>query len=132
MKVRNLNNNEVAKFVGGDMEIQNKNEYLYRGRIKSVNINNNVLLVKFAWMAKGKGYPVLPIKWVKEDKFASVGYVRNLEFYRISKIRGQLIFTPLFTSEIVTLFPPKSKNNLDPAEVEGLKRSIERRERIPA
>ena len=128
----NLTNKKVAGFVGGDIKIQNKDEYLYRGPIKNATIENNVLLIEPEWMAKGKGYPVLPIKWVKEDKFASVGYVRNLEFYRISKIRGQLIFTPLFTSEIVTLFPPKSKNNLDPAEVEGLKRSIERRERIPA
>ena len=114
----NLTNEKVAEFVGGDMEIQNKNEgYLYRGPIKSATIENNMLLVKFAWLAKGESN-----KWVKEGKFASVGYARNLESYRISKIRGQLIFTPLFTSEIVTLFPPNG-SKLDPAKVEGLKLS---------
>jgi len=122
MKVRNLNNNKVAKFVGGDMEIkykdnQNKNEiYLYRGRIKSVNISDNVFLVKFAWLAKKEGD-----KWVKEDKFASRCFTRNLNLYQISKSHDQITLKPFYSKEIVNLFLPTNVSNLDPAKVEGLK-----------
>jgi len=114
--------------MGGDMEIQNKNEgYLYRGPIKSATIENNMLLVKFAWLAKGEGYR--PInkwkinKWKKEDKFASDGYVRNLKLYGVLEIGNDRLSLCSFTSgELLILFPPNG-SKLDPAIVEGLKLS---------
>ena len=118
----NLTNEILAEFVG-DIKIQNKDQnkdrsYLYQGRIKNAIIRNNTLLIQCEWLAKKEGN-----KWVKEDIFASCGYVRNLKLYRISIIRGQLILTPHFTSEKVTLFPLNNENTLDPAKVEGLKLS---------
>lgn len=118
----NLTNKKLAEFVGGDMEIQNKKEgYLYRGRIKNATIENNIFLVKFAWLAKGEGYPPLPINWKKEDKFASVGYVRNLKLYGVSEIgNGRLSLCSFTSGELLILFPLNG-SKLDPAKVEDLK-----------
>jgi len=120
----NLTNEKVAEFVEGDMEIQNKNEgYLYRGPIKSATIENNMFLVKFAWIAKGKRYRLWPwwINWKKEDKFASDGYVRNLKLYGVSEIGNDRLSLYSFTTgELLILFPPNG-SKLDPAKVEGLK-----------
>ncbi len=120
----NLNNEKVAEFVGGDMEIQNKNEgYLYRGPIKSATIENNMLLIKFAWLARGEGYPPSPINWKKEDKFASDGYIRNLKFYGVSEIgNDRLSLCSFISGELLILFPLNG-SKLDPAKVEGLKLS---------
>ena len=125
----NLTKEKIAEFVGGDMQIQCRIcGYLYRGPIKSATIENNMLLVKFAWLAKREGYPSLPIKWKKEENFASLGFVRNLKFYDISEIgNGRICLYNPTRDGLLTLFP--ANDNLDPAKVKGLKRSIER---VPA
>lgn len=138
----NLTKEKIAEFVGGDVEIQYRSEgYIYRGPIKSAIIENDILLVKFVWLAKGKAHPPLPInqkkkdkfasagyKWKREDKFASDGFVRNLRFYDISEIdNGRLAIWSPIRDELLILFPAND-SNLDPAKVKGLKCPV----KIPA
>ena len=116
----------VARFVGGQMEIQNQNEgYMFRGEVKTIAVENNELKVRFSWVAKGEGYPPFPTKWVNED---NLDYGASLEIYSASDIGSsgdevggdsRLCLNSPIVGEIVVLFPPNG-SKLDPAKVEGL------------
>jgi len=125
-----LTKKKLAEFVGRDMEIQLRSwAFIYRGPIESAAIKYNILLViKFVWLAKGEGWPPVPISWIKEDKFASDAFVRNLNFYNISEtIDGRLNLYNPNKDESLILFPPGK--NLDPTKVKGFKLPIEK---VPA
>lgn len=121
-----LTTQTVQRFKGGQMEIQNQNErYLYRGEIETIAVENNALQVKFAWLAKGEGFPPLPKKWVRDDR---LDYAASLEIYSASDIGSSghetggdsriCLHSPI-VGETVVLFPPNG-SRLDPAKVEGL------------
>jgi len=117
---------EVTRFVGGQMEIQNQNEgYMFRGEIATIAIEENSLVAKFNWFAKGEGYPPLPKRWVKDD---NLDYAASLEIYSVSDIGpsggevggdSRLCLNSSIVGEIVVLFPPNG-SKLDRAKVEGL------------
>jgi hypothetical protein len=114
---------DVARFVGGQMEIQNQSEgYIYRGEIATIAVENNELQVKCAWLGKGEGYPPLPKRWVKDDQ---LDYGANLEVYSVSDIGpgeegdSRLCLQSGIVGETVVLFPPNG-SKLDRAKVEGL------------
>ena len=118
----------VARFQGGQMEIQNQNEgYLFRGEVATIAVENSELRVKFTWLAKGEGFPPIPQKWVKDDR---LDYTASLEIYSVSKIGSsgeevgggdsRLCLNSLIVGETVVLFPPNG-SKLDPAKVEGLR-----------
>ncbi len=121
-----LTNQVVARFKGGQMEIQNQNEgYLYRGEVETITVENNELRVKFAWLAKGEGFPPLPKKWVKDDR---PDYTASLEIYSASEIGSsdhdvggdsRIVLNSFIVGETVVLYPPNG-SKLDPAKVEGL------------
>ena len=121
-----LTNEIVAQYVGGQMEIQNQGEgYLYRGEIKSIAVENNELKVKFAWLAKGEGFPPLPKKWVKDDR---LDYAASLEIYSASDIGSsghevggdsRFCLNSPIVGETCVLYPPNG-SKLDPSKVEGL------------
>ena len=113
-----LTTQAVAKFTGGQMEIQNQNEgYLFRGEIKAIAVKNNELKVKFAWLAKGEGFPPIPKRWVKDD---NLDYGASLEIYQASEIGdGRLSLNSPIVGELAVLFPPNG-SKLDPSKVEGL------------
>ena len=113
-----LTTQAVAKFQGGQMEIQNQNEgYLFRGEVATIAVENNELRVKFAWLAKGEGFPPLPKKWVKDD---NLDYGASLEIYHASEIGdGRLSLNSPIVGELAVLFPPNG-SKLDPSKVEGL------------
>ena len=123
-----LTTQAVARFIGGQMEIQNEHEgYMFRGEIKTIAVENNELRVKFAWLAKGEGYPPFPKKWVNED---NLDYRASLEIYSASDIGpgstddgiegdNRLCFSSQIVGETAVLFPPNG-SKLDPAKVEGL------------
>jgi hypothetical protein len=118
----------VARFIGGQMEIQNDREgYMYRGEIADIAIDEKKqeFRVKWTWLAKGEGFPPLPKKWVKEDRG---DYVASLEIYTASDIGpsggevggdSRLCLNSSFIGELVVLYPPNG-SKLDPAKVEGL------------
>ncbi len=116
----------VERFVGGQMEIQNQDEgYMYRGEVKTIAVENSKLWVKFAWLAKGEGFPPIPQKWVKDD---NLGYSVSLEIFSASDIGSSghdtggdnriCLISPIM-GETVVLFPPNG-SRLDPAKVVGL------------
>lgn len=119
-----LKTQDVERFKGGQMEIQNPNEgYMYRGEVESIAVANDALQVKFAWVAKGEGYPPLPNKWVKGD---NLDYAASLEIYGVSNIGpsaegggDRLCLNSFIVGETVVLFPPDG-SKLDQAKVEGL------------
>ncbi len=116
----------VERFTGGQIEIQNQDEgYLYRGEIETIVVENNELRVKFAWLAKGEGFPPVPQKWVKADR---PDYTASLELFSASDIGSsghdtggdsRLCLNSCIVSEIVVLYPPNG-SKLDPSKVEGL------------
>ena len=121
-----LTSQAVERFKGGQMEIQNENEgYMYRGEVETIVVENNELRVKFAWLAKGEGFPPIPKKWVNDDK---LDYVASLEAYSASDIGSSghevggdsrlCLNSPIF-DETVVLYPPNG-SKLDPSIVEGL------------
>ena len=121
-----LTTQAVERFKGGQAEIQNQNEgYMYRGEVETIAVENNELRVKFAWLAKGEGFPPIPKKWVKDDR---LDYAASLEIYSVSDIGSsghdtggdsRICLNSFIVGETVVLFPPNG-SKLDPAKVEGL------------
>ena len=109
---------KVDSYVGGQMEIQNQvEEYLYRGKIERIAVEGNELRVRFAWVAKGEGYPPLPKRWVKDDR---LDYAISLEICSVSDTGdGRICLQSPITHELAVLFP-KNGSKLDPSKVEGL------------
>ena len=108
----------VSKYVGGQMEIQNTGEkYLFRGDIATATVEKDTLKVRFAWLAKGEGFPPFPERWVnKED----LDYAASLMIYSVSEIGdGRLSLYSSITGELTVLFPPDG-SKLDRREVVGL------------
>lgn len=108
----------LARFKGGQLEIQNQGEgYIYRGEIASVTVEDNSVKVRFAWLAKGKnGFP--PQGWIKDD---SLDYAASTEIYHGSDIGdGRISMHSPIVGEMAVFFPPDG-SKLDPTKVEGLK-----------
>jgi hypothetical protein len=113
-------------FVGGQMEIQNPNEnYIFRGKIKTIAVVGEDLVAKFTWLAKGKGDLPVPEGWVKDDK---LDYSINLGTCSVSNIGpsdgeigggDRICITSPIVGENLVLYPPDG-SKLDPAKVEGL------------
>jgi hypothetical protein len=112
---------EVKKYVGGQMEMNNPHkDYRYRGEVATIAVKNNELEVTFAWLAKAN--ETLGT-WSKVDCFL---YRASLQIYSRRSVlpsvdevgSGELCLSSSIIGEIVILYPP-SGNKLDPAEVEG-------------
>lgn len=124
-----LTTQEVGRFVGGQMEIQNQGEgYLYRGEVQTIAVVNNELRVTFAWLAKGEGFPLIPQRWVKDDR---LDYAASLVIYAVSDIGpsghevggdSRICLNSHIVGELVVLYPPNG-SKLDPSKVEGLQLS---------
>lgn len=120
----NLTTAVLAPYVGGQMEIQNPREgYVYRGEIETIEVADNAIKAKFAWLGKGKGFP--PIGWVKED---NLHYLASLEIYGTSNIGpsghevgggDRLCLSSPIVGETVVIFP-RDGSKLDRSKVEGL------------
>lgn len=116
----------VQRFVGGQMEIQNSGGgYIFRGEIESITVEGTDLKVRFAWLAKGEGFPPIPHKWVKEDK---LDYATSLDMCTVSDIGpsggeiggdNRIAVNCQILGELSVLYPPNG-SKLDPVRVEGL------------
>ncbi len=116
----------LARYVGGQMEIQNQIErYMFRGEIAQVTLEGDELKVRFAWFAKGEGYPPLPKRWVNDERL-DYGLTVLEGFTAIEDIgpgadggSNRIVINSMVSSEHVVFFPPDG-SKLDPAVVEGL------------
>jgi len=117
-----LTEDVLARFVGGQIEIQNQGEgYLFRGEIETITVDGNPrdgdLVVRLRWMAKAEGYPPLPERWVNEE---NLDYRASLIIYTADMIEmDRIMLQCLITGEMVVIFPPNG-SKLDPSKVEGL------------
>lgn len=104
----------LAPFVGGQLEVQNQiEEYLYRGEIASIKVENDSLNIKFTWLALlGPDR-----KWRKTE---NTDYSVSLQIISVSDIgEGRLHFSVMYISERSTLFPADG-SKLDPKNIIGL------------
>ena len=110
----------LSRFVGGQLEIQNQKEgYPYRGEVESVevDVDEDLIKVRFAWLANGEGYPPIPTRWVKDDR---LDYSVSLMLSSASdNSNGRLTVNVYGVGEFLVFFPPDG-SKLDPARVEGL------------
>jgi hypothetical protein len=106
----------LAKYVGGQMEIQNQGDgYIYRGEIKTIVVDRGVLKVGFKWLAKGDTFP--PTRWMNHQ---DLNYDVGLEIFAASSIgQDRIAMSAPAIGELVVLFP-LGGSRLDPAKVERL------------
>jgi len=122
----NLTTEVLTPYVGGQMEIQNRNEgYIFRGEIKTIKVENNTLKVGFAWLGKGEGYPPVPRRWVSDQQLQ---YEASLDIYSASNIgpsggdvggSDRLSLNSSIVGELVVIYPPDG-SKIDRSKVEGL------------
>lgn len=116
-KTVELTTETLERFIGGQLEIQNQiARYVFRGEIKSISLEGDVVKVTFSWLAESKeGYP--PLHWVKSNMLE---YRANTSIYRANEIDdGRVAMSSPVTGEVVIFFPPDG-SKLDPKKVEGL------------
>lgn len=114
----------LKRFVGGEAEIQNENEnYLFRGEIADINVENNQLKIKFAWLAKNQGGAPshMSQEWDNQD---NLDYGASLEIYAPSDIGdNRMSFNSWIVGETVVLFPPDG-SKMNPEYINGLSDDI--------
>jgi hypothetical protein len=110
---------ELQKYVGGQMEIQNHiEEYLYRGEVQAISMDNDNLIVRFSWLAKGIGYPPLPDGWIRDAQLDYAAGLKGCSFSDIGNDRICINFP--ITRELAVLYPPEG-SKLDPSKIKDLK-----------
>lgn len=114
-----LSTEQLATYIGGDMEIQNRGEdYLFRGPVEHAEVKGEDVKVRFKWLAKNDGGPNRPTStWTKEDR---LDYAVNTGICSVSDIgMGRLCLNSFIVGETAVLFPPNG-SHLDPTCVKGL------------
>ena len=99
-----------------EIEVQNTNEgYIYRGRIKTIEIKDNTLTVHHEWLAKNNGTPSLPgIDWTLCTYKL---YEASLEIYNVSDAgNNRIMLDSIIVGETVVLFP-RGDGRLDLSKV---------------
>lgn len=117
-----LNEGVLRKFVGGQIEVQNRDEgYLFRGEIKATHVedkdDDTSLVVELEWMAQAEGYPPGPGRWVKSD---AKPYKVSLMIYHVSDIGDNRICLQSSIVGEMTILYPKGGSVLDRSKVVGL------------
>lgn len=114
-----LTTESLARFVGGEAEIQNSVEdYVYRGEIAEIKVDGGELVVRFAWNAKNRGGPSsgLNPEW---DNEPDLDYAISLAIYPHSDIgNGRMALSSHIMNELTTLFPADG-SKLNPERVSG-------------
>ena len=117
-----LTTESLARFIGGEAEIQNEGEgHIYRGEISEAKVEGGSLVLKFLWCAKNRGGPFgggsgPSPDW---DNEANLDYSASLEIYSTSDINdGRMVFQSPIVGELTTLFPAEG-SKLNPERVHG-------------
>ena len=112
-----LTTENMRKFVGGQMEVQNSGEgYLYRGETRIIEVEGTVLKVTFVWLATGEGFPSEPNRWVRSEP---KDYAASLELYQVLEQTetDRLVLHSSIVGETIVFFPPGG-STLDKTKVE--------------
>jgi hypothetical protein len=122
----------LARFIGGEAEIQNGGEdYLYRGEISAITIENREVALQFAWLAKNRGGPFGGGGTGPSEDWDTSTNLENrmsLDIYSFSEIsEGRVAFNSPIVGEVVVLFPPDG-SHIDPTNVHGLSDKIKARQ----
>lgn len=111
----------LAKYTGGQLEIQNSNEhYLFRGEIERAWVepggmdDKGTMHIRFKWLAKmGEDF-----KWHASDE--SLDYSITIAVTNFSEISDQrIVYSAMYIWERGAFFLPTG-SKLDPSEIEGL------------
>lgn len=116
----------LQRFVGGQAEIYKDEDYVFRGEIKTIAVEDGDVQIRFAWFAKADGYPPMtPVRWIRDDR---LDYRASLLIYTVSDMdssghdvdgdRG-LCLKSCITGETVNLYTTNG-SKLNPARVIGL------------
>ncbi len=108
---------ELSKYVGGQMEIQNPEISLFRGQIKSATVKDDELQVQFAWLARDEGYPGRPTRWVRDAHLDNERFFLHIDKFWSTEDRT-LIINCSYTGERAILFLP-DRRLLDSSEITG-------------
>lgn len=114
-----LTTESLARFVGGEAEIQSRNEnYLYRGEIATITVNGETLTITFTWQAKNCGGvpPHTTQEWENQE---DLNYEITLSLFAQSDLgEGRLgLYSPIM-GETVSLFP-NDGSKMNPANILG-------------
>ena len=123
MKIRT---ETLAPFIGGQLEIINpKDEYIYRGEIKTAEVSvDNTLTIKFKWMARGINFT--PKRWVNETTHMTYKVSLNIFSMRkfiLGKKDKNKIMSMVSKSNSLNdtlIFSLPGGKGLNPEKVEGL------------
>ena len=114
-----LTTESLARFVGGEAEIQSQNEnYLYRGEIATITVNNGILAIEFAWQAKncGGAPPQTTQEWENQEDLT---YGIELQLFAQSDLGQDRLglYSPIM-GELVSLFPSDG-SKMNPENIIG-------------
>jgi hypothetical protein len=124
MRLQDVTTESMARFKGGQLEIQNEIErYLLRGEIGEITVEGDQLTIRFAWLAKGEGFPPLPNRWVRDSNLdyslpLMEGFTGVSDIGPSSEGGGnRLAINSVVSNEMLVFFPPDG-SKLDRAKVE--------------
>ena len=120
-----LTTQDLEPFIGGELEIQQSNGQLLRGKVKSVTVEDETIKVRFGWLARNDGsIERLSNGWTAET---NLDYEVSLRTYTISDAgQGRIEIHSVINGESAIFFPNGYTNadgerrELDRAQVKDL------------
>lgn len=114
----------LQRFVGGQAAIQNLSAmFIFRGEIRKIDIEGSMLVINYAWLAKGSGFPEPPKRWIKIKAWP---YAVDMLTHAAADIGpspegggNRICLTAPIIGETIVLYPPDG-SKLDAGRVEGL------------
>ena len=117
----------LQQFVGGQFEIRKGDGYIYRGKIRSIEVGTD-LVITFEWVAKGavEGRSRVPDNWAldtmsefKYKMWSVMHYTADGGGVSIRE-NGSIMLMLEFCEEHAFLLPAGHSLCVDPSDVEGL------------
>jgi hypothetical protein len=107
----------LRPYRGGQAKIEIPGTYLLRGKISSIRIHNNELVIEFAWLARNRHYPPVTSRWTHER---DLHFVTRLAVCTVLEpdAKRRISLTNSDYNETVTLYLAGDEDNLDQARVE--------------
>jgi len=121
---------KFAPYVGGQMRATNIDGLWIQGEISDIIVTDDLIRVKFAWLADDKRTKSIDeARWVKRECLDFVMRLDIYDLYEYSDVWHTIHAKHEPSQEDVIFFVPENRNllYLDPARVEGLEGTLERK-----